>query len=205
MPERSATGHRQYSDGDVAQLKRISWFRAERGLNPAAIREALEAKRANSTADRPLMASNAAIAGRAQAAGACATQPARRWSRWPAISASPLRFSRRWSARRRAFRSPSLHNLAEYFGTTVSSLSGEDEPDVRGAGALRRMADLAAHDAGRDGAAAGRRPQPDGLPSLRARSRAPPARAPTSMRARNSSMCCRAGWNSCSIPINSTI
>src|SRR6218665_1355814 len=44
VPDRSATGHRQYSESDLARLKRISWFRAERGLNPAAIREALEAE-----------------------------------------------------------------------------------------------------------------------------------------------------------------
>ena len=42
VPPRSETGHRQYSAEDVARLKRIAWFRAERGLNPAAIREALE-------------------------------------------------------------------------------------------------------------------------------------------------------------------
>lgn len=38
VPERSVTGHRQYTDADLARLKRISWFRSERGLNPAAIR-----------------------------------------------------------------------------------------------------------------------------------------------------------------------
>src|SRR5690606_32834153 len=41
---RSETGHRQYSAEDVARLKRIAWYRTERGLNPAAIREALEAE-----------------------------------------------------------------------------------------------------------------------------------------------------------------
>ena len=44
IPGRSETGHRQYSADDVARLKRISWYRTERGLNPAAIREALEAE-----------------------------------------------------------------------------------------------------------------------------------------------------------------
>src|SRR5687768_3134839 len=44
VPGRSETGHRQYSADDVARLKRIAWFRTERGLNPAAIREALEAE-----------------------------------------------------------------------------------------------------------------------------------------------------------------
>ena len=44
IPGRSDTGHRQYSADDVVRLKRIAWFRTERGLNPAAIREALEAE-----------------------------------------------------------------------------------------------------------------------------------------------------------------
>ncbi|MBK5570670.1 MerR family transcriptional regulator, partial [Ensifer sp. SSB1] len=44
VPERSPTGHRQYTESDLARLKRISWFRVKRGLNPAAIREALEAE-----------------------------------------------------------------------------------------------------------------------------------------------------------------
>src|SRR5215217_4208264 len=56
VPERSSTGHRQYSDGDLARLKRISWFRAERGLNPAAIREALEAETGDDTAANDGMA-----------------------------------------------------------------------------------------------------------------------------------------------------
>ena len=44
VPDRSETGHRQYSADDVARLKKISWYRVERGLNPAAIREALESE-----------------------------------------------------------------------------------------------------------------------------------------------------------------
>src|SRR6202012_983098 len=42
VPDRSQTGHRQYSADDVARLQRIAWLRAERGLNPAAIRAALD-------------------------------------------------------------------------------------------------------------------------------------------------------------------
>src|SRR6478752_385538 len=41
-PQRTQTGQRIYSSADVALLKKIAYFRSERGLNPAAIREALE-------------------------------------------------------------------------------------------------------------------------------------------------------------------
>lgn len=130
VPERSATGHRQYSENDVAQLKRISWFRAERGLNPAAIREALEAE-AGETDDTAAAAdaNPASQVGRKlrslrHAAGKTLEQVAGDIG----IAASILSTLERTS---QGVSVTVLHNLAEYFGTTVSSLSGEDEPEVR--------------------------------------------------------------------------
>lgn len=132
VPERSATGHRQYSESDVVQLKRISWFRAERGLNPAAIREALEAEAGEaedagttvSTEAAPISQVGRKLRSLRHAAGKTLEQIAGDVG----IAASVLSTLERTS---QGVSVAVLHNLAEYFGTTVSSLSGEDEPEVR--------------------------------------------------------------------------
>ncbi|MCA1439434.1 MerR family transcriptional regulator [Ensifer sp. IC4062] len=131
VPERSATGHRQYTDADLARLKRISWFRAERGLNPAAIREALEAEGANddtgpaaSSESNPDLQVGRKLRSLRHAAGKTLEQVASDVG----IAASVLSTLERTS---QGVSVAVLHNLAEYFGTTVSSLSGEEEPEVR--------------------------------------------------------------------------
>ncbi|OJF91280.1 MerR family transcriptional regulator [Pararhizobium antarcticum] len=132
VPERSVTGHRQYSENDLARLKRISWFRTERGLNPAAIREALDAE-LPLTEDGPATPQVEAVSdfeiGRKlrslrHGAGKTLEQVAGEIG----IAASILSTLERTS---QGVSVAVLHNLAEYFGTTVSSLSGEDESDVR--------------------------------------------------------------------------
>ncbi|PDT53027.1 MULTISPECIES: MerR family transcriptional regulator [Sinorhizobium] len=132
VPGRSATGHRQYTEADLARLKRISWFRAERGLNPAAIREALEAEGpANDDAGPgPSTEANADLqVGRKlrslrHAAGKTLEQVAGEVGIAPSVLSTLERTSQGVSI-------AVLHNLAEYFGTTVSSLSGEEEPQAR--------------------------------------------------------------------------
>lgn len=128
VPERSPKGHRQYSAADLARLKRISWFRAERGLNPAAIREALEAETVSQEEAGALAAeSNADLqVGRKlrslrHAAGKTLEQVAGEIGIAPSVLSTLERTSQGVSI-------AILHNLAEYFGTTVSSLSGEEEP-----------------------------------------------------------------------------
>lgn len=127
VPERSTTGHRQYSESDLARLKRISWFRAERGLNPAAIREALEAE----TGDEggAIDSAMASPVGRKlrslrHAAGKTLEQVAGEIGIAPSVLSTLERTSQGVSV-------AVLHNLAAFFDTTVSSLSGEDEPEVR--------------------------------------------------------------------------
>jgi DNA-binding transcriptional MerR regulator/quercetin dioxygenase-like cupin family protein len=128
VPERSPTGHRQYSEADLARLKRISWFRAERGLNPAAIREALEAEGAvnNEASPAGVAESNVdlqvcrKLRSLRHGAGKTLEQVAGDIG----IAASVLSTLERTS---QGVSIAVLHNLAEYFGTTVSSLSGEDE------------------------------------------------------------------------------
>lgn len=130
VPGRSDTGHRQYSTDDITRLKRIAWYRTERGLNPAAIREALEAEDG--------IGDNGAGAGDGEApqgvgrklrslrhaAGKTLEQVAGDIG----IATSVLSTFERTS-KGATFRA--LHNLAEYYGTTVSKLSGEEESESR--------------------------------------------------------------------------
>lgn len=121
VPERSETGHRQYSADDVARLKRISWYRLERGLNPAAIREALENEEPSAEG-----VENGAVSdlGRRlrrlrHAAGKTLDQVAGDTG----ITSSTLSTLERTS---QGVSFKTLHDLAEYYGTTVSRLSGEE-------------------------------------------------------------------------------
>ncbi len=132
VPERSVTGHRQYTDADLARLKRISWFRSERGLNPAAIREALEAESAFTedengsampTEDNGDMQVGRKLRSLRHAAG-------KTLDRWPVTSASPHPCFRRWSGRRRASPSPSC-TIWRNIRNPVSSLSGEEQTRAR--------------------------------------------------------------------------
>lgn len=132
VPERSVTGHRQYSESDVAQLKRISWFRAERGLNPAAIREALEAEAVelddSGTGTSGDAAAPSQVGRKLRSLRHAAGKTLEQVAVDIGIAASVLSTLERTS---QGVSVAVLHNLAEYFATTVSTLSGEDEPEVR--------------------------------------------------------------------------
>ena len=125
VPERSSTGHRQYSESDLARLKRISWFRAERGLNPAAIREALEGEAGEATADSGAISPvGRKLRSLRHATGRTLEQVAGEVGIAPSVLSTLERTSQGVSV-------AVLHNLAAYFETTVSSLSGEDELEAR--------------------------------------------------------------------------
>jgi DNA-binding transcriptional MerR regulator/quercetin dioxygenase-like cupin family protein len=128
VPNRSGTGHRQYSVEDVARLKRISWFRTERGLNPAAIREALEMEEASPAAADGADAAASSEIGRKlralrHAAGKTLEQVAGDMGMTPSTLSTLERTSQGVSFK-------TLHDLADYYGTTVSRLSGEERQDV---------------------------------------------------------------------------
>ncbi len=131
VPDRSETGHRQYSADDVARLKRISWLRTERGLNPAAIREALETE--DGAAPKVAAAENEAGAqsdiGRKlrslrHAAGLTLEDVAQAVGIAPSVLSTFERTSQ-------GITFTILHGLADYFGTTVSRLSGEEASETR--------------------------------------------------------------------------
>ncbi|QRM33296.1 MerR family transcriptional regulator [Microvirga sp. VF16] len=121
VPDRSATGHRQYSADDIARLKRISWYRVERGLNPAAIREALESE--DHSADNPETSAASSIGRRLRSLRNAAGKTLEQVARNVGVASSTLSTLERTS---HGVSFKTLHDLAKYYGTTVSRLSGEE-------------------------------------------------------------------------------
>ncbi|MCP8895199.1 MerR family transcriptional regulator [Shinella daejeonensis] len=125
VPGRSGTGHRQYSAEDVARLKRIAWYRTERGLNPAAIRVALEVEDGG---DGPAFTGEGdapqGVGRKLRSLRHAAGKTQEQVAGAVGIATSVLSTFERTS-RGVTFRV--LHDLADYYGTTVSKLSGEQE------------------------------------------------------------------------------
>lgn len=128
VPSRSETGHRQYSAEDVARLKRISWFRAERGLNPAAIREALETEEGSAAGpDNGEPSASSDIGRRLRSLRHAAGRTLDQVAADMGMTSSTLSTLERTS---QGVSFKTLHDLADYYGTTVSRLSGEEREDV---------------------------------------------------------------------------
>jgi DNA-binding transcriptional MerR regulator/quercetin dioxygenase-like cupin family protein len=124
VPGRSETGHRQYSADDVSRLKRISWYRVERGLNPAAIREALESEEPSDGSEAgPDTGVGRRLRSLRHAAGKTLDQVAGDIG----VTSSTLSTLERTS---QGVSFKTLHDLADYYGTTVSRLSGEEKQDI---------------------------------------------------------------------------
>lgn len=129
VPARTDSGHRQYTAADIARLKRISWFRSGRGLNPAAIRETLEIEdgaghEAISGEDDVSQDLGRKLRSLRRAAGKTLEQVAGATGIAPSALSTLERTSQGVSFK-------TLHDLAQHYGTTVSRLSGEDGGDAR--------------------------------------------------------------------------
>lgn len=125
VPVRSETGHRQYTIEHLAQLKRIQWYRSERGLNPAAIREALEAEGGLNSPDTEIeheRDKSADIGRKLRSLRHSSGKTLEQVAKAIGISTSVLSTFERTSSGL-TFRG--LHNLAHYYNTTVPKLSGE--------------------------------------------------------------------------------
>ncbi|MBY5408407.1 MerR family transcriptional regulator [Rhizobium leguminosarum] len=125
VPGRSQTGHRQYSADDVARLKRISWYRVERGLNPAAIREALESE--EPSADGAEASQDGGLGRKLRSLRHASGKTLDQVAGDIGVSSSTLSTLERTS---QGVSFKTLHDLAEYYGTTVSRLSGEESGEV---------------------------------------------------------------------------
>jgi DNA-binding transcriptional MerR regulator/quercetin dioxygenase-like cupin family protein len=125
-PDRTEGGQRTYTERHLDQLKRIQWQRAEQGLNPAAIRAALETgDKAQTTVNRP----DADPVGKRvrhmrQMAGKTLADVARDVG----VAVSALSTFERTS---QGLSVKVLHDLAEAFETTVSALSGSSDGTAR--------------------------------------------------------------------------
>jgi DNA-binding transcriptional MerR regulator/quercetin dioxygenase-like cupin family protein len=143
-PERRASGQRLYSAADVARLQRIAFLRREAGLNPAAIRAALDSE-AQAALPPPGDESEASAEGLSPGDGLGPRLRALRQARGLrmdqvaqdlGLSASALSTLERTGA---GVSFTTLAKVARYYGTTVSLLSGQDRPGgpVVRAGAAR--------------------------------------------------------------------
>ncbi|TKV71385.1 MerR family transcriptional regulator [Rhizobium sp. AU243] len=117
VPERTGTGQRQYSADDLVRLKKISWLRSERGLNAAAIRDALEQDEPSLETDAPFE-----LGRRLRSLRHGLGRTLEQVGGDIGITASTLSSLERTS---QGVSFKTLHDLAEYYGTTVSRLSGE--------------------------------------------------------------------------------
>lgn len=117
-PTRSPSGQRLYSAEDVALLQRIAFLRRDAGLNPAAIRASLGPAQASPQVTNEFL--GASLRQLRQARGERLDQVAEAVG----LSASALSTLERTGA---GVSFKTLSDLARYFGTTVSRLSGQDE------------------------------------------------------------------------------
>ncbi len=123
VPVRSPSGHRQYLASDIARLRRIAWYRAERGLNPAAIREALLAEEDGDAAAAPSPGDTNTIGRKLRALRHARGLTLEQVAAQVGVTASVLSTLER-TAQGVSF--AVLHAIAAFFETTVSSLSGDD-------------------------------------------------------------------------------
>lgn len=132
-PQRRASGQRLYSGADVAKLQRIAYLRRAAGLNPAAIRATLEAEAPPAPAND---VTNEALGTALRALRQGRGETLETVAQGLGISASALSTLERTGA---GVSFKTLADLAQYFGTTVSRLSGQDVPGgaVVRAGAAR--------------------------------------------------------------------
>jgi DNA-binding transcriptional MerR regulator/quercetin dioxygenase-like cupin family protein len=131
-PIRTESGQRLYEASHVERLKRVSWLRTSRGLNPAAIREALKAEGPG----RPIEAQNESE----PPPGERTIGPKLRHLRREmgctlekvadktGIAVSLLSTFERTS---QGLSVKALHDLAEFYGTTIAVLTGQAETTER--------------------------------------------------------------------------
>jgi DNA-binding transcriptional MerR regulator/quercetin dioxygenase-like cupin family protein len=130
-PVRTLSGQRLYEPIHVERLKRISWLRTDKGLNPAAIRESLSAE-----TDAPgAVASETKSEGADKAIGARLRHMRRdmgctleKVAEKTGITVSLLSTFERTS---QGLSVKALHDLADFYGTTMAALTGQGEGSTR--------------------------------------------------------------------------
>ncbi|MDB5554192.1 MAG: cupin protein [Rhizobium sp.] len=128
-PVRTASGQRLYEPAHIERLKRISWLRTDKGLNPAAIREGLsvegpvpaivEAK--SDGADKTI---GARLRHLRREMGCTLEKVADRTGITVSLLSTFERTSQGLSVK-------ALHDLADFYGTTMAALTGQGEGSTR--------------------------------------------------------------------------
>jgi DNA-binding transcriptional MerR regulator/mannose-6-phosphate isomerase-like protein (cupin superfamily) len=127
-PVRTESGQRLYEPQHVDRLKKISWLRTDKGLNPAAIRESLRQQDAMPDSEPELVSTASSepetdIGYRIRHLRREAGKTLENVSGETGISVSMLSTFERTS---QGLSFKSLHELAAFFGTTVAVLSGQE-------------------------------------------------------------------------------
>lgn len=127
QPIRTATGQRLYDRALVDRLKHIAWLRSERGLNPAAIRESL--REVSSETDEEVVegeddASDIRPGTRIRRLRREAGKTLESVAQATGVAVSQLSTFERTS---QGLSFTALHEVARHLGTTLASLSGQEE------------------------------------------------------------------------------
>jgi DNA-binding transcriptional MerR regulator/mannose-6-phosphate isomerase-like protein (cupin superfamily) len=131
-PVRTESGQRLYEAAHVERLKRVSWLRTAKGLNPAAIRETLRAEDQDGATDtvgetepQPV---ERAIGPRLRHMRRDLGCTLEKVAEKTGIAASLLSTFERTS---QGLSVKALHDLAAFYGTTIAVLTGQAETDDR--------------------------------------------------------------------------
>nr|WP_082511241.1 MULTISPECIES: MerR family transcriptional regulator [unclassified Rhizobium] len=133
QPIRTATGQRLYDRLLIDRLKRIAWLRTERGLNPAAIRETLKDQVASASAsDEDGSYADEEVGDTGDIRPGSKIRRLRRdagktlesIAQATGVSVSQLSTFERTS---QGLSFTALHEVARHLGTTLASLSGQEE------------------------------------------------------------------------------
>lgn len=128
-PVRTESGQRLYEAAHVERLQRVSWLRSNKGLNPAAIREAIKAEDPVSSAETLLESDQPPSGDRAiglklrhlrRDMGYTLEKVAEKTGIAISLLSTFERTSQGLSVK-------ALHDLAEFYGTTIAVLTGQTE------------------------------------------------------------------------------
>lgn len=126
QPIRTATGQRLYDRALVDRLKQIAWLRSEKGLNPAAIRENFRERPEadDEVAEADDDASDIRPGTRMRRLRREAGKTLETVAQATGVSVSQLSTFERTS---QGLSFTALHEVAHHLGTTLASLSGQEE------------------------------------------------------------------------------
>lgn len=131
-PVRTESGQRLYDASHVDRLKRVSWLRTSKGLNPAAIREALKSEEPTGTSeiqtDGELSSGERTIGPKLRHLRREMGCTLEKVADKTGVAVSLLSTFERTS---QGLSLKALHDLAEFYGTTIAVLTGQAETTER--------------------------------------------------------------------------